>query len=74
MPEIELCAFYGASNRGDSGGPLTLKQTGELIGIMSYGVGRTFFIGYPTVYVRIDKFVEWIETKLAQVTGFEDNF
>lgn len=45
-------------HQGDSGGPLTVNN--ELTGLVSWanGCARP---GYPTVYTRVSKFLDWIE-------------
>ncbi|KAK9509013.1 hypothetical protein O3M35_006428 [Rhynocoris fuscipes] len=48
--------------QGDSGGPLMLKQDGRWIqiGIVSFG-NKCGEPGYPGVYTRVTKYMDWIE-------------
>lgn len=44
---------------GDGGGPLINRNTEAVIGLMSWGYGCAE-PGYPGVYTRVGKFVDWI--------------
>lgn len=69
LTENMLCA--GDANKdscqGDSGGPLFNVRDGapQQFGVTSFGrgCGRQ---GFPGVYTRVDRYVEWIKTVLAQ--------
>ncbi|KAH7945918.1 hypothetical protein HPB49_017081 [Dermacentor silvarum] len=53
--------------RGDSGGPLMLldeKQRFTIIGITSFG-RRCAEPGYPGVYARVAKYLDWIQERLV---------
>ncbi|KAH9368942.1 hypothetical protein HPB48_001010 [Haemaphysalis longicornis] len=53
--------------RGDSGGPLMLldqEQRFTIIGITSFG-RRCAEPGYPGVYTRVAKYLDWIQQKLV---------
>nr|WP_081107541.1 trypsin-like serine protease [Vibrio alginolyticus] len=47
------------SCHGDSGGPLTVD--GKLVGLVSWAMGCAL-TDYPTVYTRVPKYLDWIET------------
>lgn len=74
-PGLEMVAGFRAFNRdtcrGDSGGPLYINNNGErlLIGATSRPAkkeeGDTRICGDGGIYVRVDKFTDWIE----QTTG-----
>ncbi|CAL3965484.1 unnamed protein product [Diplocarpon coronariae] len=49
---------------GDSGGPITITSTGVLAGTVSWGNGCAED-GYPGVYSRIGKFVDWINANVS---------
>lgn len=53
--------------QGDSGGPLTCErnQTHFIYGIVSWG-DSCGEMGKPGVYTRVTKYVDWINTKIAQ--------
>ncbi|XP_040571361.1 trypsin-1 [Lepeophtheirus salmonis] len=57
--ESMICAGSPGKDscQGDSGGPLT--QDGTLVGIVSWGNGCAF-PGYPGVYGKVSKFIDWI--------------
>jgi secreted trypsin-like serine protease len=48
----------------DSGGPLVSKATGNLIGIVSTGVGCARK-GLPGIYTRVSRYTKWIEEHVA---------
>ncbi|XP_062549415.1 brachyurin-like [Armigeres subalbatus] len=47
---------------GDSGGPLTIQEDGESVevGIVSFGSTAGCAAGWPSVYVRVTHFLDWI--------------
>lgn len=56
---------------GDSGSPLQYMNTNfsadghtyrvpTIVGLTSFGIGCAF--GHPSVYVKVSKYIEWIET------------
>ncbi|XP_062549410.1 brachyurin-like [Armigeres subalbatus] len=50
-----------SSCNGDSGGPLTVQDSGSLqVGIVSFGSAAGCSIGMPSVYVRVTFFRTWI--------------
>ncbi|XP_067010914.2 chymotrypsin-2 [Anabrus simplex] len=59
--ETSVCASAGNGKgvcNGDSGGPLVEASSGELVGIVSWG--RPCAVGYPDVYTRVAKYIDWI--------------
>ncbi|KAH8320243.1 hypothetical protein KR067_010731 [Drosophila pandora] len=68
-PSSYIC--IGPSNnspcRGDSGGPLIVKndQDSVLVGITSYGVADCA-LGKPTVYTRVSSYLDWIRKNAGE--------
>nr|ACO10399.1 Trypsin-1 precursor [Caligus rogercresseyi] len=60
IDESMICAYTEGKDscQGDSGGPLV--QDGTLVGIVSWGRGCAE-VGYPGVYAKVSKFINWIE-------------
>ncbi|PBC27021.1 Serine proteinase stubble [Apis cerana cerana] len=64
-----ICAGRGSQDscQGDSGGPLLVQEGDrlEIVGIVSWGVGcgRP---GYPGVYTRVSRYLNWINTNMKQ--------
>jgi hypothetical protein len=58
-----LCAARKGQStcRGDSGGPLTLTNDGQLVGIISWGKARCNGDGQPGVYTRVGAYAAWIQ-------------
>lgn len=60
--ESQICAYYPTSEKGscngDSGGPLTVN--GKLVGLVSWAMGCAL-IDYPTVYTRVESYLDWIK-------------
>ena len=58
-----LCAARKGQStcRGDSGGPLTLTNEGQLVGIISWGKARCNGDGQPGVYTRVAAYAAWIQ-------------
>uniref|UniRef100_A0A336M1A2 CSON006365 protein n=1 Tax=Culicoides sonorensis TaxID=179676 RepID=A0A336M1A2_CULSO len=46
---------------GDSGGPLVHKETGELIGVVSFVGVEGCEVGLPVGFARVTKFLDWIQ-------------
>jgi len=73
-PERMLCGGYnrGVNNpcRGDSGGPYFFEgEDGyKLQGIVNFGMGCARR-GYPIVYARVPKFVDWIRENGENLTA-----
>ncbi|XP_028170665.1 transmembrane protease serine 9-like [Ostrinia furnacalis] len=73
IADTMLCAGYlkeGGKDtcQGDSGGPLCAERKDnkyELLGVVSWGVGcgRP---GYPGVYTRVNKYLDWIRENARQ--------
>ncbi|QQP37822.1 Trypsin-1, partial [Caligus rogercresseyi] len=59
IDETMICAAAPEKDscQGDSGGPLVQGNT--LVGIASWGRGCAF-AGYPGVYGKVTKFLDWI--------------
>ena len=51
--------------QGDSGGPLVCNVNGAyvLAGATSWGI--TTCEGFPSVYVRVSKYLDWINANMA---------
>ncbi|KPJ09997.1 Collagenase [Papilio machaon] len=51
---------------GDSGGPLTINDTGRrvLIGVVSFGSSRGCQAGLPAGFARVTSFAGWIQARL----------
>ncbi|XP_052739963.1 transmembrane protease serine 9-like [Bicyclus anynana] len=72
IKDVMMCAGYPATAHkdactGDSGGPLIAENNEhayDLIGIVSWGFGCAR-IGYPGVYVRVTKYLDWIMDNTA---------
>lgn len=62
--ETDMCA-QGLNREsvcdGDSGGPLCLENTNILVGVTSYYHGTSCESGYPSGFMRITKYLDWIE-------------
>lgn len=67
ITENHVCA--GGEDRdacwSDSGSPLVSKTNGNLIGIVSTGVGCARK-GLPGIYTRLSKYTEWISMHVKQ--------
>jgi trypsin len=63
---VMLCAARSGKDAcsGDSGGPLIHIQSGELIGITSWGVGCAL-AAYPGVYARVSAYEAWIKDNVC---------
>lgn len=51
--------------QGDSGGPMTTKQSDgrfEVVGLTSWGRGCAS--GSPGVYARVSPFTDWVKNKI----------
>ncbi|KAJ3653901.1 hypothetical protein Zmor_013127 [Zophobas morio] len=60
--ETEICAFTQAGQgacHGDSGGPLISAESGQLIGLVSWGAPCA--LGAPDVYTRVSSFIDWVK-------------
>ncbi len=60
--QVICAARKGQSTcRGDSGGPLTLTNEGQLVGIISWGKSRCNGDGQPGVYTSVVAYSDWIQ-------------
>lgn len=50
-----------SSCNGDSGGPLTVEKTHELVGLVSFGHVQGCEKGYPAGYTRVNNYLDWFE-------------
>lgn len=67
-PHIELCTFHSPGHgmcNGDSGSALVAVETGEQIGVVSWGFPCAR--GAPDMFVRVSAFGDWIEHNLKQI-------
>lgn len=59
-----LCAFNADSLEdacsGDSGGPLFHPSSGQVVGVVSWGLGKCGNKNYPGVYTEVGEFAGWI--------------
>ena len=64
--DVMLCAARSGKDAcsGDSGGPLIHMQSGELVGITSWGVGCAL-AAYPGVYARVSAYEAWIKDNVC---------
>jgi secreted trypsin-like serine protease len=54
-----------ATCNGDSGGPLVVTESDGLpteVGIVSFGTSLGCESGYPEVYARVTRYLDWLET------------
>ena len=64
--KVICAAFKGRSTcRGDSGGPLTLTNEGQLVGVISWGKGKCNGDGQPGVYMSVVAYRDWIKQAMA---------
>jgi hypothetical protein len=63
ISEKVICAARKGQStcRGDSGGPLTLTNEGQLVGIISWGKARCTGDGQPGVYTSVLAYSAWIQ-------------
>ncbi|KRF97663.1 uncharacterized protein Dwil_GK28141 [Drosophila willistoni] len=63
ITENDLCAgspYRQSSCAGDSGGPLVLIKENIIVGVTSHGHGLGCRYGFPGVYIRVSKYLDWI--------------
>uniref|UniRef100_A0A182J785 Uncharacterized protein n=1 Tax=Anopheles atroparvus TaxID=41427 RepID=A0A182J785_ANOAO len=60
-----------ATCNGDSGGPLAVQDAGRslLVGITSFGAAIGCAAGYPSVFVRVSYYRDWIQQNSDYVFG-----
>ncbi|XP_015034643.2 serine protease 1 [Drosophila willistoni] len=66
ITENVLCAgspYQQSSCVRDSGGPLVLIKENILVGVTSHGHSRRCRLGFPSVYTRVSKYLDWIREK-----------
>lgn len=63
-----VCADGGTGGgpcTGDMGGPLSIVEADgrtTQIGVVSFGLGLCCELNWPSVYLRVTSFVDWIDT------------
>lgn len=63
-----VCADGGTGGgpcTGDMGGPLSIVEADgrtTQIGVVSFGLGLGCELNWPSVYLRVTSFVDWIDT------------
>ncbi len=73
ITDVMLCAGFEEGEKdscqGDSGGPLVINKNGEWYqaGVVSFGEGCAE-PGFPGVYARVSKFLDWVKQKKAGVS------
>jgi hypothetical protein len=71
-PDTMLCAGHSLPNHdscnGDSGGPLLDKETGEQVGIVSFGKGCGD-PDFPGVYTRVSTYKSWIHDRICELSA-----
>jgi hypothetical protein len=71
-PDTMLCAGHSSLNydscNGDSGGPLLDKETGEQVGIVSFGRGCGD-PDFPGVYTRVSTYKSWIHDRICELSA-----
>lgn len=67
VTNTEICTyshFLQGACGGDSGGPLTIGDGEEVVGVVSYGTAICA-MGRPDVYTRVSEFESWITDNCA---------
>lgn len=67
ITDDHVCAFggLGGTCQGDNGGPLSIIEPDgrtTQIGITSFGFGLSCELNWPSVYLRVTRYLDWIET------------
>lgn len=75
ISELQLCTISGSADnlhscRGDSGSPLMSISTENtwpfyyLAGVATFDLHECYISKYPNIYTRVDKYIDWIISKL----------
>lgn len=69
MKETVVCTkgtHEESACHGGTGGPLTLADTHELVGLVSFEHIQRCENGLPTGYTRLNHYFDWIEKEVAR--------
>lgn len=72
-PDLMFCAGVEGGGKdtcqGDSGGPIMDDETGDQVGVVSFGIGCAR-ANYNGVYARVSSVTEWIEDQICKLSAY----